>query len=95
MIRFGLFLFALALAPTLAHAECSSEDRASYAQMGYTEAQIDAQCNGGSAPADSSPRLEAAVCVTPAGYCPLSSSMVAGSGCLCDAQDGPIAGVAQ
>jgi len=95
MLRFGLFLLALSLAPVVAHAECSSEDRISYAQMGYTEAQIDAQCSGGSAPADPSAGPEAAVCATPAGYCPLSSSMAAGSGCICDSQDGPIAGVAQ
>jgi hypothetical protein len=95
MIRFGLLLLALSLASAAAHAECSSEDRASYAQMGYTEAQIDAQCNGGSAPSDSSPGPEATVCATPAGYCPLSSSMAAGNGCMCDSQDGPIAGVAQ
>ena len=95
MTRFGICLFALSLAPAAAHAECSSEDRASYAQMGYTETQIDAQCNGGSAAVDPSPGPEAAVCATPAGYCPLSSSMAAGSGCICNSQDGPIAGVAQ
>jgi hypothetical protein len=95
MVRFGLFVFALSLAPAAAHAECSSEDRISYAQMGYTEAQIDAQCNGSSAPVDGPQSFAAAVCVTPAGYCPLSSSMAAGSSCICDSQDGPIPGVAQ
>ena len=46
MIRFG-FLLVLLMAPAAAYAECASEDRIELAQMGYTEAQIDAQCNSG------------------------------------------------
>jgi hypothetical protein len=93
MVRFGLLL-ALLMAPTVAFAECASEDRIALAQMGYTEAQIDAQCNSGQN-AFAPPADAAGYCVTQYGYCPLPSSAPAGTSCSCDSQYGPIPGVAQ
>jgi hypothetical protein len=94
MIRFG-FLLVLLTAPAAAYAECASEDRIELAQMGYTEAQIDAKCNSGQSafapPQDSA----AGYCATQYGYCQLPYSAPVGSSCSCDSQYGPIPGVAQ
>jgi hypothetical protein len=73
MIRFGCMLVLL-MAPVAAYAECSSEDRIDLAQMGYSEAQIDAQCNSGQNAFAPPQSPEATYCKTQYGYCPLPSS---------------------
>jgi hypothetical protein len=94
MIRLG-FLLALLMVPAVANAECASEDRIELAQMGYTEAQIDAKCNSGQNAFAPPPDAAAGYCATQYGYCPLPYSAPAGSSCSCDSQYGPIPGMAQ
>ena len=94
MTRFGCVLILL-MAPIAAHAECSSEDRIDLAQMGYSEAQIDAQCNSGQNAFAPTQGSEAAYCKTQYGYCPLPSSTVAGSSCVCESELGTLPGIAE
>ena len=94
MTRFGCMLVLL-IAPIAAHAECSSEDRIDLAQMGYSEAQIDAQCNSGQN-AFAPPQGQAAsYCKTQYGYCQVPSSTAAGDSCVCESDYGPLPGIAE
>lgn len=62
---------------------CSSEDRIALAQMGQTEAQIDAQCGSGGNPFVTPSMPIASVCVTPAGACQMAEKIPVGSRCWC------------
>lgn len=75
---------------------CSSEDRIALAQMGYTEAQIDAQCGSGGNPFVTPSMPTATMCVTPAGSCYMAQQLQVGSYCWCPTAMGQaVTGVAQ
>ncbi len=75
---------------------CSSEDRIALAQMGYTTAQIDAQCGSGGNPFVTPSLPMASVCVTAAGSCYLGAPMPVGNACGCPTGfGGAVYGVAQ
>ena len=94
MIRFGCMLVLLT-APIAAYAECSSEDRSELAQMDYSEAQIDAQCNSGQNAFAPPQGAETYSCKTQYGSCQLPSATAAGNSCVCDSEYGPLPGVAE
>jgi len=62
---------------------CSSEDRIELALMGYTSAQIDAQCGSGGNPFVTPSLPLATVCVTPVGSCSPGGQIPVGSECGC------------
>jgi len=94
MKRLALAL-VLSMVPAAARADCSSEDRAELAQMGYTTEQIDAQCGSGQNAFAPPTGQAASYCQTAYGYCALPSLAAAGDSCMCESQYGPIPGVAQ
>lgn len=69
---------------------CSSEDRIALAQMGYTEAQIDAQCGSGGNPFVTPSMPTARVCVTQVGSCYLGDQIPVGSQCWCPTRFGNV-----
>jgi hypothetical protein len=94
MSRFA-FAAALLMAPSIAWAECASEDRAAMAQMGYTTTQIDALCNSVQDAFAPPQAAEAFYCTTQYAFCPLQAPAPVGSPCLCASLYGPIPGIAE
>lgn len=78
-----LALCLVALLPGDEALACSSEDRIALAQMGYTSAQIDAQCGSGGNPFVTPSLPTATVCMTQAGFCYLGEQIPVGSRCWC------------
>jgi hypothetical protein len=95
MIRLGS-VFALLLLSTSVHAECTREDRASLARLGYSRAQIDLLCKLGE---DDFPPpaagATATYCNTRESFCPLPAPAPAGADCSCSSPAGPLPGTAE
>ena len=95
MIRLGSVL-ALLLLSTSAHAECTREDRASLARLGYNRAQIDRLCKLAE---DDLPLpaagATAAYCNTQESFCPLPTPAPAGADCTCNSPAGPLPGITE
>jgi hypothetical protein len=95
MIRLGS-VFALLLLSNSAHAECTKEDRASLARLGYSRSQIDRLCKLGE---DDFPPpaagATATYCNTQQTFCPLPAPAPAGTGCTCSSPAGPLPGITE
>jgi hypothetical protein len=95
MIRFGLLLLLLLLAPVAARAECQREERAAMARQGYTPPQIDAVCDLTEDDFPEPAAGTAAYCETDDGFCPLATPTPIGTPCSCATQYGSVPGVAE
>jgi hypothetical protein len=95
MIRFGLLLLLLLLAPVAARAECQREERAAMARQGYTPPQIDAVCELTEDDFPEPAAGTAAYCETDDGFCPLATPTPIGTPCSCATQYGSVPGVAE
>ena len=95
MIRLGSVI-ALLLLSTSVHAECTREDRASLARLGYSRAQIDLLCKLGE---DDFPPpaagATATYCNTRESFCPLQAPAPAGTGCTSSSPAGPLPGITE
>lgn len=95
-IAFWLFVTSILVFPYDVSRACSSEDRRELALMGYTSAQIDAQCGSGGNPFVTPSMPIATVCVTRLGSCYLGEQIPVGSQCWCPTIYGnPVGGVAR
>ena len=96
MIRLGsVFALLLLLLSTGAHAECTREDRASLARLGYNRAQIDRLCKLGQDYFPPPAGATATYCNTQQTFCPLPAPAPAGTGCTCSSPAGPLPGITE
>ncbi len=94
MIRLGSVL-ALLLLSTSVHAECTRDDRASLARLGYSRAQIDRLCKLREDDFPPPAGATATYCNTPETFCPLPTPAPAGTGCICSSPAGPLPGITE
>jgi hypothetical protein len=94
MVRLGS-LFALLLLSTSAYAECTKEERASLARLGYGRDQIDLFCRQGQDYFPPPAAGTATYCATQETFCPLATPAPAGTGCTCSSPGGPLPGIAE
>jgi hypothetical protein len=94
MIRLGS-VFALLLLSTSAHAECTKEEHAAMARLGYNREQIDLLCKLGEDDFPPPAGATATYCNTQESFCPLPTPAPAGAECTCNSPTGPISGVTE
>jgi len=96
MIRLGPVLaLLLLLLPAAAQAECTREERAAMARIGYNREQIDRLCRLGQDAFPPPAGGTATYCDTQEGFCPLEVPAPVGVPCTCGSSAGPRPGLTE